>query len=479
MTEKTYWEQHMRSLNKDDPFLILAQNGEAYTYGTFFGCAAVIAEQIRAIKSGQMIARMENTPELCMLYFACAMENKEIIPLDPQKNPEEIKRICAAHPDAKSIGIEPDCVILESIKKAAERKIEIDRPLDGLFAQTDFKKPYLITYTSGSTGTPKGVVHSLQNLIASSLSFGKLIGYEKGDVMYHIMPMTYMAGILNTIFLPFLFGCRIVLGQRFSVMEAVSFWKRTEKYQVNCFWMAPTMLRMLLTVDRARKGRSCLEGKKVKFSVGTAPLDAKLRHDFEQAYNLRLYQSYGLSETLFLTSQCADSPAGDRSVGQLLAGVEMRRLPDGEASFRVPWMSLGYWNSAEKPGQSVDWYDTGDLVNGTETQLVVCGRKKDLIIKGGININPHDIEQCLQNVFGVTRCVVLGVPKHGDEQIVCWIAGDEAAALRKQELNIALERHLGRKYLLDELISLPELPRNLNGKIDKPRLRREWEMLHG
>lgn len=469
----------MRSLNKDDPFLILAQNGEAYTYGTFFGCAAVIAEQIRAIKSGQMIARMENTPELCMLYFACAMENKEIIPLDPQKNPEEIKRICAAHPDAKSIGIEPDCVILESIKKAAERKIEIDRPLDGLFAQTDFKKPYLITYTSGSTGTPKGVVHSLQNLIASSLSFGKLIGYEKGDVMYHIMPMTYMAGILNTIFLPFLFGCRIVLGQRFSVMEAVSFWKRTEKYQVNCFWMAPTMLRMLLTVDRARKGRSCLEGKKVKFSVGTAPLDAKLRHDFEQAYNLRLYQSYGLSETLFLTSQCADSPAGDRSVGQLLAGVEMRRLPDGEASFRVPWMSLGYWNSAEKPGQSVDWYDTGDLVNGTETQLVVCGRKKDLIIKGGININPHDIEQCLQNVFGVTRCVVLGVPKHGDEQIVCWIAGDEAAALRKQELNIALERHLGRKYLLDELISLPELPRNLNGKIDKPRLRREWEMLHG
>ncbi len=478
MTEKEYWQRHMRSLAADEPFLIRAEDGFAYTYQDFFGGVQAMAEQVRVVRARQLIVCMENSPALCMLYFACAMENKEIIPLDPQKSPAEIERIRACHPDAETVGVEPGCTLKESLQQAAQLGKSAGRPLDELFAQTDFEKPYLITYTSGSTGLPKGVVHSLRGLVASALSFGKLLGYVQGDTFYHAMPMTYMAGILNTIFLPFLFGCRIVLGRRFSVMEAVPFWKRVAAYRVTCFWMAPAMLRMLLTVDRQRRGRDALAGRKIIFSVGTAPLDARLREDFEQAYGIRLYQSYGLSETLFLTSQCTASPAKDHSVGRLLDGVEMKRLPDGEASFRVPWMFLGYWDGGGTVCRPPEWYDTGDLIDGTPEQLVICGRKKDLIIKGGININPNDIEQCLQSVFGIAQCVVLGVPRRGDEQIVCWTAGAEAAKLERGALNAAIEQHLGHKYRMDALVNLPELPRNLNGKIDKPRLRQEWEMTH-
>ena len=165
-------------------------------------------------------------------------------------------------------------------------------------------------------------------------------------------------------------------------------------------------------------------------------------------------------------------------MGRLLDGVEMKRLPDGEASFRVPWMFLGYWDGGGTVCRPPEWYDTGDLIDGTPEQLVICGRKKDLIIKGGININPNDIEQCLQSVFGIAQCVVLGVPRRGDEQIVCWTAGAEAAKLERGALNAAIEQHLGHKYRMDALVNLPELPRNLNGKIDKPRLRQEWEMTH-
>lgn len=478
MTEKEYWLRHMRSLAPDRPFLIRAEDGFVYTYAAFFGGVEKIAEQISTVQACHLIVCMENSPALCMLYFACAMKNKVMIPLDPQKSRAEIGRICELHPDAKTVGVEPNCALKEALEEAALIGRPTERPLDELFEQTDFKKPYLITYTSGSTGLPKGVVHSVQNLIASALSFGELLGYEEGDVLYHVMPMTYMAGILNTIFLPFLFGCRIVLGRRFSVMEAVPFWKRVAIYQVNCFWMAPAMLRMLLAVDRQKTGRDALANRKIIFSVGTAPLDARLRVDFEQAYGIRLYQSYGLSETLFLTSQCMASPAGDCSAGRLLPGVDMRRLPDKEASFRVPWMFLGYWNGGKPLGSPPEWYDTGDLVSGTPEQLVICGRKKDLIIKGGLNINPHDIEQFLQNRFDLAQCVVLGMPKQGDEQIVCWVVGADAAGLERKVLNAAIERQLGRKYMLDELLSLPELPKNLNGKIDKPRLKREWEMTH-
>ena len=156
----------------------------------------------------------------------------------------------------------------------------------------------------------------------------------------------------------------------------------------------------------------------------------------------------------------------------------MRRLSDGEASFRAPWMFLGYWSSTESLTSQWIGMILGTWSMEQRHSWLFVGAKGSNH-QGRDEHQPHDIEQCLQNVFGITQCVVLGVPKHGDEQIVCWIAGDETTALEKQELNAALEKHLGRKYLLDVLINLPELPRNLNGKLDKPRLRLEWEMMHG
>lgn len=471
-------QSFLSSLSGDDVFLQDAIEGKQYTYNDFWVCVQKIASKLRLWQEKQIVACLDNSFLLCALYFACAAENLTIIPVDPQKSEQEVQKICESHAGAAMVGVEKNCTKRMFLQEALKESCSFESSAEELFGKTDFEKPFLITYTSGSTGTPKGVVHSLGNLIRSAASFRDAVGYRKGDVMYHCMPMTYMAGILNTIVLPFISCCGVVIGRRFSVMESIHFWKNIEKYGVNCFWMAPAMLRMILAVDKKQRGKEALTNKDVRFSVGTAPLDSGLRKIFENAYGVHLYQSYGLSETLFLTSQTVESASGDQSVGRLLDGVRMKVEADGEAAFAVPWMFLGYWNRESGISSPGKWYLTGDLVTGTEKSLHIKGRKKDLIIKGGINLNPHDIEQCILKNVAVEQCVVQGIEEHGEERIVCWYVGRSNEELTKGQINSILSKELGNRYQLDDLVRMDDLPKNLNGKIDKLRLLKEWKEQH-
>ena len=476
MINKDNVTSFFRALPADDAFLVDAIENKEYTYREFFSLVNILAQTTRAWKTKQIVACLENSTLLCALYFACAVQNITVIPVDPKKGEQEIRRICASHPDAVQVGVENDCPRRRALLLTLQDEVA---PLEGnlaaLFAQTDLKKPFLITYTSGSTGKPKGVVHSLQNLILSAMAFRDAIGYKRGDVMYHAMPMTYMAGILNTILLPFVAGCQLVIARRFSVMEAVSIWKYVRRYNINCFWMAPAMLRMILAVDKKGTGREVLEDREVRFSVGTAPLDGKLREQFQTTYGVRLYQSYGLSETLFLTTQTAALAPENHSVGQLLQGVEMRIAADGEGIFSVPWMFLGYWGENQDLLAPAPWYATGDLVENCGQGVQIRGRKKELIIKGGINLNPHDIEQCLAEQVAFDQCVVQGVQNEGEESVICWYVPSADRQWTRGQINEILRRELGARYQLDALVPVNEIPKNLNGKVDRLKLAQDWK----
>lgn len=475
MINKDNVASFFRALPADDTFLVDAIGNRKYSYREFFGLVNALAQKIRDWKTEQIVMCLENSTLLCALYFACAAQNITVIPVDPKKSEQEIRRICASHPDAVQVGIENDCPRSALLVTVLDKTSPWEGDLAALFAQTNLQKPFLITYTSGSTGKPKGVVHSLHNLILSAMAFRDAIGYKRGDVMYHAMPMTYMAGILNTILLPFVAGCQLVIARRFSVMEAVSFWKYVRRYEINCFWMAPAMLRMILAVDKKGTGRTVLEGREVRFSVGTAPLDGKLREQFQTTYGVRLYQSYGLSETLFLTTQTATLAPENHSVGQLLRGVEMKIATDGEGIFSVPWMFLGYWGENGNLLAPAHWYATGDLVEDCGQGLQIKGRKKELIIKGGINLNPHDIELCLADQAAFDQCVVQGVDDHGEDSIICWYVPNADRQWTRGQINEILRRELGIRYQLDALVPVDEIPKNLNGKVDRLKLAQDWK----
>lgn len=447
----------------DQLFVTDSVTGTEYSYDGVCQKACAIGTGLQNRKISEIVVCMENSVELLTVYFAALLYRIVVIPVDPEKGKDEIMAIRAIHSHAMYLERESLLQLLEENNERIKKG----------FRDVDYDSLFLITYTSGSTGKPKGVKHSAGNLFLSAAAFGERMQYGRHTVLAHVMPMTYMAGILNSIFLPFVMGGKIVVFPRFSMKSAFRFWNTVTKYGVNTFWLSPTMLRIIDIIDAKGAYRGYLQEVNATISVGTAPLYKDLRDKIENKYGIRVYQSYGLSETLFLTSEQADEKESRNSVGKLLPGVELRLGEDTEIQVAVPWMFLGYADSHERGEFSSDYYRTGDLGYVSGDCLFINGRKKDLIIRGGFNINPADIEGYLRSVEGIDENVVLPYVQNGEEQIMCCYTGSREQDMHL--LNETLEKELGRHYRLDYLVRLKEIPKNLNGKVDKQEIKEMLE----
>lgn len=438
-----------------------------YSYDAFWVRAIRLADEIKHWNVGKIVAVLENGIQLFLLYFACMLSNTTIIPIDPHKAGEEIKDVLKGHPDSKIIKEqEADALWKRECGRVSAFSITDFRKR---IETIDFHKTYMITYTSGSTGIAKGVKHSLGNLFLTAGAFAKVTNLNSSYMMCHCMPMTYMAGILNTIMMPFISGCRIVLFPRFDVISAVSFWKKAQGFGINAFWFSPTMLKILMTVDRKGSGKEYLAGKKPLFYVGTAPLFDDVRGKFEHKYGVKLLQSYGLSETLFLSTELMSEGCDHSSVGFVLPDVDIKIADDGEIKVRVPWMFQGYYNEETSDYFDGNYYLTGDLGKIEKGRLYITGRKKDLIIKGGMNISPRQIEDCIVNLDVVEECSVSGVVVDNEECIVCWYVPFNNS-LQTGIINSEIEKKLGKHCRIDYFRQIDQVPKNLNGKADKKKL---------
>jgi len=301
----------------------------------------------------------------------------------------------------------------------------------------------------------------------SALSFNKKFDFDSNNIFLHNLPMSYMAGILNSIFLPFISQSKIVVGQRFTLKNTMNFWEIPKKYSINTFWLTPTMIGLLLKFDRGNDGIEFGEKKSIIGCVGTASLNSAIKKEFEDKYKIKLYESYGLSETLFVSTNSPNSK--NRNVGKLLKNVELD-FKDKEIKIKVPWMFKRYKNLHEN-NLDKGYFLSGDLGEiSKENILTITGRKKDLIIKGGINISPKKIEDFIINNEIMRECVVLGFPdKILGEKTVCFtqIKDNEL----KKQVNKKITLELGKNYHIDEFIELAEIPKNVNGKIDKLQIR--------
>ena len=347
-----------------------------------------------------------------------------------------------------------------------------------------------ILYTSGTTGRSKGAMLTHGNLLSNAevlkTAWGWRSAADGGDVLLHALPIFHVHGLFVAVHGALLNGSRMIW---FSHFDARAVAARLPDATV--FMGVPTLYVRLLA-EPALTRQAC-RGVRL-FVSGSAPLLIETFNSWCERTGHTILERYGMSETVMLTSNPYRPESARRggTVGKALPGVELRvtgelqqPLPPGQignVEVRGPNVFKGYWQMPEKTAQefSADGYfKTGDVgqldADGT---LTIVGRSKDLIISGGYNVYPAEIEAALNELAGVAESAVIGVP-HTDfgEAVVAVVVARDAAALDGNEVVAALRARIARFKVPKQVFVVTELPRNAMGKVQKNLLRDQHRAL--
>lgn len=344
---------------------------------------------------------------------------------------------------------------------------EVDLP-DGAAGPLDRTGPddlALIGYTSGTTGTPKGALLTHGNLLVGVEALRLAWRWTEADRLALALPLFHMHGLGVGLHGTLLTGGSVVLLPRFEVDAVLN---AIADHAATMFFGVPTMYRRLVDSPRATQMadlRLCVSG--------SAPLPADLHREFEAITGQKVVERYGMTETCMLVSNPHDSDRRPGSVGLPLPGLDVRLDPDTrEVLVRGPNVFGGYLNRPDADAEAFDdgWFRTGDIGSlSDDGYLTLDGRAKELIISGGFNVYPREIEDELRRLPGVTDAAVVGTPDpEWGEVVTAFLTTD--APVDPDGVRAALADRLAA-YKQPRLVHIvDELPRNALGKVQKHRL---------
>jgi long-chain acyl-CoA synthetase len=451
-------------------------------------------------RNDRVVVMLPNSPELMAAFQAIWTLGASIIPVIPQWTAGEVAyllhsaqpnvalTIPALAPRLEQANAEVQTlkhllVLGESEVAGADNILQAlhDAPPLESLADCSPSDLAVLLYTSGTTGTPKGVMLTHENLTAAFEStYQQNPNLERGT-MLNALPFTHVYGILAQN-IANRWGWSTVLMRHFDPAKAL---EAIERYKVNYLPGVPTMFMYLLEhPDRARRDLSSL----IRITSGGASLPEALRRQCEQAFGCRVDQGYGLSESAALaTGYEIERPYRSGSAGVAAPGVEISILDDqnlplpagiqGEICVKGTNVMAGYWRDPAATSEVLidGWLHTGDIgFLDEEGFLFITDRKKDLIIKGGENISPREIEEALYLHPAVAEAAVVGVPDalYGEEiwAVLQLKAGVDAV---EEELRLHVARHVTKFKVPSRVVFQPTLPKNPTGKILKHKIRAE------
>jgi long-chain acyl-CoA synthetase len=445
-----------------------------------------------------------NSPDALVAYFATVKIGAVAGPINCWWQLPEIKYLLN---DSEAIAVVVESCYLSNIEElrpecpCLKTVVEIGEGLESEYrsfhkmldenseslpdSEIDGEDEAFIFYTSGTTGHPKGVLLTHYNSLHAVASLEEGLHQEKGkEVALIFLPIFHVNAMFSCIS-GFNGGVQIVLRQGFSASE---FWELVERYRVS-FWSAvPAIYNILLQIPETAEGRDL---SSVKFGIcGAAPMPVETFKKFEEVFGIKIVEGYGLTEgTVASAINPVDGERKIGSIGKPLPGQQIKILDDdggelpvgsvGELCVGGGNVMKGYWRKPEANAETLcdGWLRTGDMAYADEDgYLFIVDRKKEMIIRGGENIYPKEIDNCLFSHPKILEAAVVGVPDDiMGEEVKAFIVTMPGKTMTEEEVRGFCKENLASFKVPRFVEFIDELPKNIIGKTLKKQLKQQGQ----
>jgi malonyl-CoA/methylmalonyl-CoA synthetase len=442
--------------------------GRAYTFGEIDARSNRMAALLRArgLDTGDRLAvYLANSVEMIDIYLACVKLGVIFVPINILYREKEILHILGdAEPKAVIAAQEmPGSTPLWRVEEL-QTPPDAERPATAL----DGDAPAALVYTSGTTGVSKGAILTHNNFAANAVNLTSCWNISSADRFLLALPLFHVHALGNGLHAWLASGCRMRLLERFEHQKAPA---EFLDFRPTLFFGVPTVYVRLLDfpAEIARE----VGGFMRLFVSGSAPLSPQIFAEFRAKFGHTILERYGMTETLMIMS---NPYAGERRAGTVgfpLPGVSAR-LVEGEIQLRGPNVFAGYWRREEATRAAFDdtWFKTGDMAErSTDGYYTLLGRKSDLIISGGFNIYPREIEDFLCEQPEIAEAAVVGIPDRLRGEIpVAYIVAPQP--VDKADLEARCRARMASFKVPRDFVVVDKLPRTALGKVQKRLLQR-------
>ncbi len=474
-------------------------DGLSFSYTTLDQESARLARFLTqlGLKPGDRVTvQAEKTPNFIWLYLACLRGGFVFHPLNPAYTSAEVRYFLE---DAEPTLLVHDSAFASSLTPLADTlKIKLRYTLDvggggtlldaAANTDADFESVTsapdalaALLYSSGTTGKPKGIMLSHVNLASNARALAAAWGFGAQDVLLHVLPLFHVHGLFIALGCSLMSGSRVLFCPRFEVAETLRLLPAA-----TVMMGVPTYYTRLLATTELSRGHC----RNVRlFTSGSAPLASDTWHAFDTRTRHQILERYGMTETSVITTNPLNGARKPSAVGVPLPDVEVRIVNDagegvpagetGHVQVRGPSVFKGYWRLPEKTREDFaadGFFRTGDDGRIDEDgYLFLVGRAKDLIITGGLNVYPSEVEGVLDDLPGVLESAVIGLP-HADfgEQVIAVIVAKPKIPWDEHVVRNAVRTQLAPYKCPKRYVVCAALPRNAMGKVQKNVLRETY-----
>lgn len=499
MNENLYALLAERFTSAADRAAVETDDGRVLTYGELDQASARYARFLTELgipRGARAAVQVEKSLEALLFYLGCLRAGVVYLPLNPAYRRAEVEHFLA---DARPALVACGPATLDDMRAAGQAHgVAHFYTLDANGAGTlraaaagttpEFttaiaaaETPAVILYTSGTTGRPKGAIITHRNLTANARALAQTWGWRRDDVLLHALPLYHIHGLFVACHCALLGASKILFLPKFDATRVVALLPRA-----TVFMGVPTFYTRLLAepsldVDRCRRMRL--------FISGSAPLLVQTFEDFRRRTGHTILERYGMTETGMNTSNPLDGERRPGTVGQALPGVSLRIVDEhehdvargeiGQLLVRGDNVSPGYWGMPERRADDFTtdgYFRTGDVARmDGDGYVSIVGRAKDLIISGGLNVYPKEVESYIDRLNGVIESAVIGVP-HADfgEAVMAVVVPAAGANLTESAVVQQLKNDIAGFKVPKRVVFVEALPRNAMGKVQKNVLRERY-----